>query len=104
MAPDRVKTRANVAADRLRQESQRAKLAAQASNTKNAVLELNETSDTLCVWYWYVSQLKCKIASRILPFLDLGQLTTMESVWFLLALHNIEGLIDSADHDACVHS
>ncbi|KAG2741805.1 hypothetical protein P692DRAFT_20880194 [Suillus brevipes Sb2] len=57
MAPDRVQTRANVAADRLRQESesQRTKLAAQASNTKNAVLELDETSETLCVWYWPVN-------------------------------------------------
>jgi hypothetical protein len=106
MAPDRVQTRANVAADRLRQESesQRTKLAAQASNTKNAVLELDETSETLCVWYWYVGQLKYKIASRILPFLDPGQLTTMESVWFLLASQRIEGLIDSEDPDACVHS
>lgn len=58
MAPDRLQTRANVATDRLRRESQREKFAARASDRKTVVLELDEAGETLCVWYWYVSQLK----------------------------------------------
>jgi hypothetical protein len=68
MAPDRVQTWSNIATDRLRQECQWAKLAARAGNRKNAVLELDETTEMLCVWYWCISQLKYKITSKILPF------------------------------------
>ncbi|KAG1876941.1 hypothetical protein C8R48DRAFT_668959 [Suillus tomentosus] len=45
MAPDRV--RASIAVDRLNREQQRTKLAAQVSNSKNAVLELDETREKL---------------------------------------------------------
>lgn len=51
MAPDRT----NTEADKLKREHQRTKLAAQVSKRKNAVLELDETGQTLCVWYWCVS-------------------------------------------------
>ncbi|KAG1876146.1 hypothetical protein C8R48DRAFT_768991 [Suillus tomentosus] len=52
MAPDRV--RASIAVDRLNREQQRTKLAAQVSDSKNAVLELDETREKLCVWHWPV--------------------------------------------------
>ncbi|KAG1717300.1 hypothetical protein EDD22DRAFT_856245 [Suillus occidentalis] len=55
MPPDRLKTQANVATDRLRRESQRAKFAARASDRKTVVLELDEAGETLCVWYWPVN-------------------------------------------------
>ncbi|KAG1796118.1 hypothetical protein EV424DRAFT_1353269 [Suillus variegatus] len=55
MAPDRLQTRANVATDRLRRESQREKFAARASDRKTVVLELDEAGETLCVWYWPVN-------------------------------------------------
>ncbi|KIK41033.1 hypothetical protein CY34DRAFT_107508 [Suillus luteus UH-Slu-Lm8-n1] len=53
MAPDRLQTRANIATDRLRGESQREKFAARASDRKTVVLELDEAGETLCVWYCY---------------------------------------------------
>ncbi|KAG2051611.1 hypothetical protein BDR06DRAFT_973708 [Suillus hirtellus] len=54
MAPDRT-VQSGITADELR-ECQRAKLAAQARNSTNVVLELDdETGETLDVWYWPVN-------------------------------------------------
>lgn len=50
MPPDCTRVRAAV--NGLQRERQRAKLAAQVSNRVNAVLELDETGQTLCIWYW----------------------------------------------------
>jgi hypothetical protein len=52
MAPIRAET--GIAAGRLREQSQRGKLAARVSNNKSAVLELDETGGMLSVWHWYV--------------------------------------------------
>ncbi|KAG1759884.1 hypothetical protein EDD22DRAFT_848896 [Suillus occidentalis] len=51
MPPDRTRVRAAV--NGLQRECQRAKLAAQVSNRVNAVLELDKTGQTLCIWYCY---------------------------------------------------
>jgi hypothetical protein len=79
MTPIRIET--GVAVGRLR-ERQRAKLAAQVRTSKNAVLELDNTEETLCVWYWYVSG--CIVKDCLTHFFLLGQLTTMGSVLSLL--------------------
>ncbi|KAG2752864.1 hypothetical protein P692DRAFT_20724237 [Suillus brevipes Sb2] len=47
-------TRVRDAVNGLQRECQRAKLTAQVSNRVNAVLELDETGQTLCIWYWPV--------------------------------------------------
>jgi hypothetical protein len=53
MAPVRVETGVQAAAGRIR-ERQQAKLAARVNNSKSAVLELDETGETLSIWYWCV--------------------------------------------------
>ncbi|KAG1842300.1 hypothetical protein C8R48DRAFT_679051 [Suillus tomentosus] len=53
MPPD-CTSRVRAAVNGLHRERQRAKLAAQVSNRTNAVLELDETGETLCIWYWPV--------------------------------------------------
>ncbi|KAG2055806.1 hypothetical protein BDR06DRAFT_1006645 [Suillus hirtellus] len=56
MAPARTET--NITAEKLSREwtSQQAKLAARVSSSTNAVLKLDETGETLCVWYWPVNE------------------------------------------------
>lgn len=44
-------------ADIFQLERQRAKLAAQAHDRKDAILELDDTGEMLCVWHWYVSNI-----------------------------------------------
>jgi hypothetical protein len=53
MAPVRVETGVQAAAGRFR-ERQQAKLAVRVGDSKSAVLELDDTGETLTVWYWYV--------------------------------------------------
>jgi hypothetical protein len=53
MAPVRVETGVQAAAGRF-QERQQAKLAVRVGDSKSAVLELDDTGETLTVWYWYV--------------------------------------------------
>ncbi|KAG1906804.1 uncharacterized protein F5891DRAFT_975519 [Suillus fuscotomentosus] len=56
MAPARTET--NITAEKLSREwtSQQAKLAARVSSSTHAVLELDETGETLCIWYWPVNE------------------------------------------------
>ena len=63
MAPVRVET--GIAAGRLR-ERQRAQLATRVHSSKNAVLELDDTRENLCAWYWYVRHL-VKDYAGVLP-------------------------------------
>ncbi|KAG1850270.1 hypothetical protein C8R48DRAFT_676787 [Suillus tomentosus] len=51
MPPDRARTGV---ADIFQLERQQAKLAARACDRKDAVLELDDTGETLCVWHWPV--------------------------------------------------
>jgi hypothetical protein len=84
MSPNRV-LRSSIATDKLR-EHQRAKLAAQVSDSTNAVLELgdDETGETLVEWYWYVNQIVKDYIERLTYSLGPGQLMTTERVSSLL--------------------
>ncbi|OAX32109.1 hypothetical protein K503DRAFT_787415 [Rhizopogon vinicolor AM-OR11-026] len=54
MAPVHIETGVQAAGGRIR-ERQQAKLAAHVNNSKSAMLELDETGETLSIWYWPVN-------------------------------------------------
>ncbi|KAG1829737.1 hypothetical protein DFJ58DRAFT_737186 [Suillus subalutaceus] len=91
MAPDRV--RASIAADKLKREHRRTKLAALVSNQKNAVLELDETGKTLCVWYWPVKD----DGERVVP----SDLVAYHKSHQFQGPHCLCLLLD--EHDPCNH-
>lgn len=70
MPPDRSQATNGIDRDSI-QERQLARLVARVCNRKNAVLELDETGETLCVWYWCISQLQWKqLSCSVLPIFE----------------------------------